>query len=139
VLCADMARQALTLLPEVADTVRELAGRHRTILFTKGDLDDQVDKLQRSGLTRYLHRVDVVREKDADAYRQAITRHGLRPRRSWMIGNSPRSDVLPALEAGLGAVFIPHDATWELEQDEVPAPHGRLLVLSRFADLLQHF
>ncbi len=138
--CAKLARRSLTLLPGVVETVRELSGRHRLILFTKGDLDDQVDKVQRSGLRPYLHQVDVVREKDVDSYRDAMLRHGFRPERTWMIGNSPRSDVRPALEAGLGAVFIPHHATWELELDDIELQPGpRLLVLERFDQLTRHF
>jgi putative hydrolase of the HAD superfamily len=139
-LCADLARQAVSVLPGVEETLCELSGRHRVILFTKGDLDDQVGKVQRSGLGRYLHRVDVVREKDPDAYLDAVSRHGVRREAAWMIGNSPRSDVVPALEAGLGAVFIPHPATWELELADVPrGDEGRLLVLDRFDQLTSHF
>jgi putative hydrolase of the HAD superfamily len=140
-LCAALARQPPTLLPGVADTLRELAGRHRLILFTKGDIDDQLGKVQRSGLGGLLHQIDVVREKDVETYRDAVARHGISPTRAWMIGNSPRSDIMPALEAGLGAVFIPHESTWELELGEVPADgeHDRLLILDRFAELLKHF
>lgn len=141
-LCAALARRRVDVLPAVEDTLRELSGRHRMILFTKGDLDDQLHKVQRSGLRRYFHRVDVVREKDAVSYVDASARHGFRAESAWMVGNSPKSDILPALEAGLGAVFIPHDATWELERGELPAPQsleGRLLVLERFGELTSHF
>jgi putative hydrolase of the HAD superfamily len=139
-LCAALGRQSPVLLPGVAGTLRELAGRHRLILFTKGDIDDQLAKVQRSGIRTYLHQIDVVREKDVDTYRDAVARHGITPRQAWMIGNSPRSDILPAIEAGLGAVFIPHANTWELEHDELPSGgHARLLVLDRFSDLLEHF
>jgi putative hydrolase of the HAD superfamily len=139
-LCAALTRESLTLLPAVRETLRELSGRHRLILLTKGDLDDQWGKLQRSGLRPYFHQIDVVREKDVDAYYDALVRHGVRPQRAWMVGNSPRSDVLPALEAGLGAVFIPHPVTWELEQGELPAnPAARLLRLARFDELIDYF
>lgn len=139
-LCDRLERRAIHLLPGVADTLRDLSGRHRIILFTKGDLDDQIDKVQRSGLRRYVHQVDVVREKDADTYRDAVGRHGLKPVSTWMIGNSPRSDILPALEAGLGAVFIPHRITWELERGELPSTGAaRLLVLEEFEQLAFHF
>jgi putative hydrolase of the HAD superfamily len=140
VWCAELTRESVTPLPGVRSTLRDLCGRHRLILFTKGDPDDQWQKVRRSGLRPYLHEVDVVREKDVDAYRDAIVRHGVRPARTWMVGNSPRSDIAPALEAGLGAVFIPHAATWELEKAVVPgAGTDRFLVLERFSDLVEHF
>jgi putative hydrolase of the HAD superfamily len=139
-LCASLRRRAGTHLAEVATTLRSLAGRHRVVLLTKGDGDDQMGKVARSGLRRYLHQVDVVPEKDEGAYRDVLRRHGGDPARTWMIGNSPKSDILPALAAGLGAVFVPHPATWTLELAALPAPHTpRYLVLERFAELLDHF
>jgi putative hydrolase of the HAD superfamily len=136
-LARGIRRQRLEVAPGAAETLRELAGRHRVILLTKGDRDDQLDKLQRSGLGRYFHRVDVVKEKDAAAYSNALARHGAQADDAWMIGNSPRSDVLPALEAGLGAVYIPHAATWSLE---LPAPGTpRYFVVRTFAALTDHF
>lgn len=139
-LCSSLRRRAGTHLAEVADTLRSLAGRHRVVLVTKGDGDDQMGKVARSGLRRYLHQVDVVPEKDADAYRDVLRRHGAAPERSWMIGNSPKSDILPALAAGLGAVFVPHPATWALELTDLPAAHTpRYIVLDRFRDLLDRF
>ena len=139
-LCASLRRRAGTHLAEVAATLRALAGRHRVVLLTKGDGDDQLGKVARSGLRRHLHQVDVVPEKDVAAYRDVLRRHGAAPERSWMIGNSPKSDVLPALGAGLGAVFVPHPATWSLELTDLPAPHTpRYIVLDRFRDLLDRF
>jgi putative hydrolase of the HAD superfamily len=139
-LCASLRRRAGTHLAGVATTLRSLAGRHRIVLLTKGDGDDQLGKVARSGLRRHLHQVDVVPEKDQPAYRDVLRRHGAAPERSWMIGNSPKSDILPALGAGLGAVFVPHPATWALELAELPAPHTpRYVVLDRFRDLLDLF
>jgi putative hydrolase of the HAD superfamily len=139
-LCAQLRRRAGTHLSEVAATLRTLGGRHRIVLLTKGDADDQLGKVARSGLRRHLHQVDVVPEKDADAYRDVLRRHGTDPARSWMVGNSPKSDILPALAADLGAVFIPHPATWSLEIAELPARDTpRYLVLERFRDLVSVF
>jgi putative hydrolase of the HAD superfamily len=135
-LCAQLRRRAGTHLSEVAATLRTLGGRHRIVLLTKGDADDQLGKVARSGLRRHLHQVDVVPEKDPEAYRDVLRRHGADPARSWMVGNSPKSDILPALAAGLGAVFIPHPATWTLEIAELPPRETpRYLVLDRFLDL----
>jgi len=139
-LCWGLRRRAILLLPGVDETLRTLAGRHRLILVTKGDHDDQLAKVARSGLRSRFHEVDVVAEKDPETYRDLIRRHGVDPARTWMIGNSPKSDILPALEASLRAVFIPHAATWTLElQDLPPLDDGRLLIVDRFADLLRHF
>jgi putative hydrolase of the HAD superfamily len=139
-LCASLRRRAGTHLTEVAGTLRSLAGRHRVVLVTKGDGDDQMGKVARSGLRRHLHQVDVVPEKDVAAYRDLLRRHGAAPDRSWMVGNSPKSDILPALQAGLGAVFVAHPATWTLELADLPGPHTpRYLELDRFSDLLQRF
>jgi putative hydrolase of the HAD superfamily len=136
-LCASLRRRAGTHLAEVATTLRTLAGRHRVVLLTKGDGDDQMGKVARSGLRRHLHQVDIVPEKDEAAYRDVLRRHGADPGRTWMVGNSPKSDIVPALAAGLGAVFIPHAATWSLELADLPPPHtARYLVLDRFSDLL---
>jgi putative hydrolase of the HAD superfamily len=139
-LCTGLRRRAPPMLPGVADTLRALAGRHRIVLFTKGNSDDQLAKVARSGLRGLMHQVDVVAEKDADTYADALRRHGADGRRTWMIGNSPKSDVIPALETGMGAVFIPHHATWMLERCDLPDPaHPRLLIVERFADLTDHF
>jgi putative hydrolase of the HAD superfamily len=139
VLCDGLAREVPVVLDGVLDTLRELAGRHRLILFTKGDPEDQIRKLHRARLRRFFHQVDVVREKDTFAYACSIVRHGLDPRHGWMIGNSPRSDILPALDAGLGAIFSPHAMTWALEQSELPAAADRLVVLQRFDQLTAYF
>ena len=139
-LVSGLRRRAILLLPGVDETLRELAGRHRLILVTKGDHDDQYTKITRSGLRTRFHEVDVVAEKDAPTYRRLVARHGLDPARTWMIGNSPKSDILPALDASLRAVFIPHANTWTLELQELPAiTDGRLLVVERFAELVEHF
>jgi putative hydrolase of the HAD superfamily len=139
-LCFVLRRRPIALLPAVDETLRELGGRHRLILLTKGDADDQLSKVVRSGIRGRFHAVDVVAEKDAGTYDDVIHRHGVDRARTWMVGNSPKSDVLPALAVGLRVVFIPHAATWTLELQELPpVDAGRLLVLERFADLTRHF
>jgi putative hydrolase of the HAD superfamily len=136
-----IAEQEIELLPGVTDTLKELATRHELHLVTKGDLAEQNDKLDRSGLRGYFAEVEVVSEKTPAAYRRLAEQHGFDGDTTWMIGNSPRSDINPSLAAGLNAVFIPHDFTWVLEHEVVDAPPaGRtLLELSAFADLLLHF
>jgi putative hydrolase of the HAD superfamily len=108
---------------------------------TKGDHEEQTNKLARSGLRDYFSAVEVLAEKNPAAYRTLIESHSLEPRFTWMIGNSPKSDVNPSLIVGLNAVFIPHDFTWVLEHEVVnQPPEGQyLLELANFTDLLQHF
>ena len=83
----------------------------------------------------------IVKEKDAAAYRALIAERGMETERTWMVGNSPKSDINPALAAGLNAVFVPHGDTWILEHDEivVPDPPNRLLTVENFGMLREHF
>lgn len=129
----------MEVIAGVPETLAYLSGRHRLILFTKGHPDEQKLKVDRSGLEVYFDRTAIVKEKDAAAYLKIVAEESLDPQRTWMIGNSPKSDINPALAAGLSAVFIPHDHTWALEREEVAEVPGRLLKLERFADLRDHF
>jgi putative hydrolase of the HAD superfamily len=136
-----IAEHAIETLPGVDATLAELAMRHRCILVTKGDTVEQRDKLARSGLAPHFAAVEVLPEKTAAAYRTLVANHCCDPSRTWMIGNSPKSDINPALAAGLHAVFLPHDFTWVLEDEAVtqPVPDQCLLELAAFADLILHF
>ena len=136
-----IADQEIELLPNVAETLAELATRHRLILVTKGVLEEQTDKLERSGLAAHFTAVEVLPEKHHDSYRRLVAHHSCEASNTWMIGNSPRSDVNPALAAGLHAIFIPHDFTWVLEHEVVHQPPvgQQLLELATFADLTFHF
>lgn len=130
--------QPVQLLPGVAETLAALAERHDLTLFTKGEHEEQSMKVERSGLAGHFERVVVTPEKDVAAYQALVDRHRFDIEATWMVGNSPRSDVNPPLAAGLGAVFIPHPNTWALEVVEVEESE-RLLVLERFGQLLDHF
>lgn len=136
-----IADQEIELLEGVAETLSVLASRHRLILMTKGNEIEQADKLARSGLREHFTAVEVPREKDPDAYREVCEKYELAPHTTWMIGNSPRSDINPALACGLHAVFIHHPHTWVLEhevRDSAP-PGQHLLEVERFGDLLEWF
>ncbi len=124
-----IAEQEIELLPGVAETLADLATRHKLILMTKGDRAEQADKLARSGLAPYFAAVEIVAEKNPAAYREVVLRHNISARSAWMIGNSPKSDINPALAAGLHAVFLFHKDTWILEHAEVAtAPQGQHLI-----------
>ncbi len=136
-----IADQEMELRPGVAEMLPGLAERHRLILMTKGATVEQADKLERSGLAQYFSAVEIVAEKDPQAYRTVAARHGCQPRQTWMIGNSPKSDINPALAAGLHAVFVIHKDTWVLEHAELNQPPDgqRLIEIEHFAQLKEHF
>jgi len=136
-----IAEQEIELLPGVEETLADLATRHRLILMTKGNEAEQADKLARSGLADHFSAVEIVPEKEPAVYREVIERRELAPHTGWMIGNSPKSDINPALEAGLHAVFLFHKDTWVLEHAEVAeAPAGQHLIeLDGFARLTEIF
>jgi putative hydrolase of the HAD superfamily len=130
----------LQFLDDVEETLAYLFARHDLILLTKGDREEQLLKVEQSGVERFFREVVVVHEKDVATYQQILSQLQLDPGATWMIGNSPRSDINPALAAGLKAVYIPHPHTWHLEHEEVsPTSNGRLLTLPRFADLRTYF
>ncbi len=139
-LAARIAEEPIELVPEAETTLRDLATRHRLVLMTKGDYAEQTRKVELSGLQPLFEQVHVVPEKTAAAYRDRVAGLAAAPAACWMIGNSPKSDINPALEAGLNAVLIPHPWTWVLEQDAVaPRPGRQFLQLERLADLRRHF
>jgi putative hydrolase of the HAD superfamily len=129
----------MELIEGVPETLDYLAQRHELTLFTKGHPDEQRLKVDRSELSRFFAHTAIVKEKDAAAYRQLVSERRMDPARTWMIGNSPKSDVNPALAAGLNAVFVPHAHTWVLEKQDIQPGLGELLVLERFQDLKNHF
>ncbi|HLY19260.1 MAG TPA: HAD family hydrolase [Bryobacteraceae bacterium] len=129
----------MEVIEGVPETLAYLATRHDLTLFTKGHPDEQKLKIDRSGLGIYFGHTAIVKEKDVDAYRSLIAERGIDAERAWMAGNSAKSDINPALEAGLNGIFIPHPHTWTLEQQEIRPGKGRLLTLSRFAELKEHF
>ncbi|HWB99616.1 MAG TPA: HAD hydrolase-like protein [Bryobacteraceae bacterium] len=129
----------MEVIEGVPETLEYLASRHNLTLFTKGHAEEQKLKIDRSGLGIYFGHTAIVKEKDPAAYRRLVEERGLDPERTWMIGNSPKSDINPALEAGLRAVFVPHAHTWVLEHQEIRRGNGRLLELERFEDLRRHF
>jgi putative hydrolase of the HAD superfamily len=136
-----IAGQPVEILLGVPETLQYLSARHHVILMTKGAVVEQSGKVERSGLKDYFAAVEVVAEKDVPTYRAVVSKYGLTPDSTWMVGNSPKSDINPALAAGLNAVFVPHGNTWILENGEVAEamPPCRLLVVETFSELARHF
>ncbi len=127
------------LIEGVAETVAQLAERHDLTLFTKGDPEEQTMKIDASGLRRYFQHTAIVKEKNEGAYRELTAARGFDAGKTWMIGNSPKSDINPALAAGLSAVFVPHERTWSLELQALPQEHPRLLRVEGIRELTSHF
>jgi putative hydrolase of the HAD superfamily len=140
-LATEIREHPMEILPGVPETLAYLAPRHDLLLLTKGDFDEQRLKIEASGLESHFQKTIVVGEKDPDTYRRVLGDLRFELRQSWMIGNSPRSDINPALEVGMNAVLIPHPHTWRLEHQEVQLPdRGQiLLTIPSFAELQRHF
>jgi putative hydrolase of the HAD superfamily len=138
-LAAALIDHEVELIPGVAETLAALADRHELLMLTKGDREEQQRKIDMSQLAHHFRAIGIVPEKNGDAYRRFTETHALTPATSWMIGNSPKSDILPARQAGLNAVFIPHDHTWALEHGELDPADDRVLRLRTFRELTDHF
>lgn len=136
-----IAEHPIEIIAGVEETLSYLSPRHHLILMTKGDPREQSGKLERSGLRRHFQAIEIVPEKDISMYKTIVQKHDLQPATSWMVGNSPKSDINPALGAGLHAVFVPHDRTWVLEREELctPPQSCRLLILENFSRLCENF
>jgi putative hydrolase of the HAD superfamily len=128
----------IEVIEGVPETLNRLRVHNDLLLLTKGDPEEQEVKIRLSGLGALFRRCVIVREKSVTTYREIATEDGLNPADTWMIGNSPRSDIAPAIAAGLRAVFIPNPNTWEFEHEDLPDDPA-ILQLPRFAALLDHF
>lgn len=136
-----IADHPVELISGVPETLEYLCQHHHLILMTKGNPAEQASKVERSGLKEYFSAVEIVAEKNLTTYRSVTSKYALAPDFTWMVGNSPKSDINPALAAGLHAVFVPHNDTWILEHEELAnaPPAQKLLVVERFAQLREHF
>jgi putative hydrolase of the HAD superfamily len=139
--CHEIAEHPVEILAGVPETLDYLQQRHHLIMLTKGNFAEQTGKVERSGLKEFFSAIEIVAEKDAPTYTSIMTKYALPDDRTWMVGNSPKSDINPALAAGINAVFVPHGNTWILEHAEIakPEPPARLLVVERFTHLRDHF
>jgi len=122
-------------LPHVHETLETLSGDYFLVLITKGDLFDQERKLAQSGLGDYFDAVEIVSDKSATTYRRIFSRLGDTPERAMMVGNSLKSDIVPAIAAGAFGVFVPHELTWVLENVEKPVEAPRFREISHLGEL----
>jgi putative hydrolase of the HAD superfamily len=135
----ELERTPPKILDGVPETLAYLTERHRLILFTKGEPAEQAAKVERSGLQGFFEFIEIVPEKDPTTYGGLVHKHKIVKSQGWMIGNSPRSDINPAMKIGLNAVYIPHPHTWQLEHEPVMAGSGKLVILPAFRELRGHF
>jgi|TARA_R110002072_G_scaffold46377_1_gene128431 putative hydrolase of the HAD superfamily len=131
----EMLRHPIETLPHVRETLTELTGHYRLVLISKGDLFDQERKLAQSGLGELFDDVQIVSEKTTATYIRIFNRAGFKPGASMMVGNSLKSDVIPAIKAGSHGVYIPHDLTWVHEHAEAPDGHPRFHTLAHLGEL----
>ena len=126
-------------MPHAHDVLAMLQGSFRLHLLTKGDSAVQQRRVAVSGLSGYFEKVWIVAEKNLDTFTAVSDFAAVPPRACWSVGNSLPSDINPALECGLNAVFVPHPHTWTLERQDIRPGGGKLIVIERFADLRKHF
>ena len=132
----DLLNHPVETLPGVGDVLDALAGHHRLVLITKGDLFDQERKLAQSGLGDFFDAVEIVSDKNASTYRRLFSKHAETPEQAMMVGNSLKSDVVPALAVGAWGVFVPHALTWILEHVDKPDDAPRFRELAEISDLV---
>jgi putative hydrolase of the HAD superfamily len=138
-LANNIMSEPIELIEGVQETLEYLSVRHDLTLFTKGHPEEQKLKVDRSGLGIYFGHSAIVREKDAPTYEALVVERQMNRSFTWMVGNSPKSDINPALEAGLNAVFVPHDRTWHLERTDLRSGPGRVIKVNTFAELRDWF
>ena len=131
----ELLNYPIETLPYVDQTLQSLEKRYRLILITKGDVIDQERKLAASGLADYFAAIEIVPDKSVEAYRRIFAEHTEGPEHTVMVGNSLRSDILPAMDAGAHAVFVPHDLTWSYEHAEEPSPSSRYAKIAHLGEL----
>ncbi|HEY0925342.1 HAD family hydrolase [Brevundimonas sp.] len=131
----EMLAHPVETLPGVDEALAALSEKYRLVLITKGDLMDQERKVAASGLGELFAAVEIVSEKTVDTYTHIFARHGTGAEEAVMVGNSMKSDVLPALQAGAFAVHIPYVITWAHELADPPEGHPRYGALDRIDDL----
>lgn len=132
----DLLRHPVETLPHAREVLEALAGHYFLVLITKGDLFDQERKLAQSGLGDFFDAIEIVSDKNATTYRRVFGKHGQGPEQAMMVGNSLKSDIVPAIATGAWGVFIPHALTWILEHVDRPSEAPRFREIEHLGALL---
>jgi putative hydrolase of the HAD superfamily len=136
--CKRLLHLPATPLPGVEDTLKELREKeYKMVCFTKGELQDQENKLKRSGLLKYFDDVEITSDKTQREFLALCEHQGIHPSQLLMIGNSLKSDCAPALAIGAWAIHIPFHVTWQLEHFE-DIDHERLIKVDKISDILKY-
>lgn len=134
----NMITHPVEVLDGVEEVLQQLVNKYRMIILTKGDLLDQERKLERSGLTKYFHHVEVLSDKKEANYKNLLDHLEIDVREFLMIGNSLKSDVLPIVNIGAKAVHIPFHTTWKYEEVQGPLQTNSHLTLNKISDILKY-
>lgn len=138
-MVAELEHTPPRVLDGVPETLAFLSSRHRMILFTKGEQAEEAAKVERSGLQGFFDSIEIVADKTTRVYRDMIDKHHVVKSHGWLIGSSAQQEINPALQAGLSAAFVPHAPTWDKESGELQSGTGKLLIVSSFRGLRDHF
>lgn len=138
-LAAELEETPPRVLDGVPETLQYLRARHRMILFTGGEPAEQAGKVERSGLQGFFDAIEIIPEKTAQVYDELVGKHHVVKAHGWLVGSDPSGDILPGLQAGLNVAFVPHSGSADQEPMELPGGTGRLLIVSGFRDLRDHF
>ena len=125
----------VNLIDGVVEVLEALHKNYRLLLISKGDLVEQGRKLEKSGLKSYFDAIEIVSHKDKTVYEELLKRNRVNMNEFVMVGNSLKSDILPALEAGAYAIYIPYDITWVHEMADEPDDNGRYFKVEKLSDL----
>jgi len=135
----EILTKPVQIIDGVEDVLKNLRGRYRLVMATKGDLLDQERKLKKSGLEPFFHHIEIMSDKKEDDYRRLIKRLDIQPDEFVMIGNSIKSDVLPVLNIGGHGIHIPYHITWEHEKIDTTVDHANSRQVEKIKSILEHF
>ena len=128
----------IQLLEGVETVLKQLQGKYRLILATKGDLLDQERKLQKSGLAQYFHHIEIMSDKQESNYRKLLAHLDIEPAEFLMVGNSVKSDIIPVVNIGAQAIHVPFEVTWQHETNHSPAENVNYVTISKISQLPAH-
>ncbi|WP_343533241.1 HAD family hydrolase [Pedobacter sp.] len=121
----ELLQKPIILLEGIEETLQHLHGKYRLVMATKGDLLDQERKLEKSGLAKYFHHIEIMSDKQPANYQKLIQHLDCKPENFLMVGNSRKSDILPVLAINAFAVEVPYHTTWihEVHEEEIVHPN----------------